>query len=97
MNGFKYVSPDESCDYPSSQRRLGPSPINITLTQLCVYILASQNLIGMICLIRLCSGLGPSLRWDDEYLRLRAILIRKLKFENWNHWFPNFSRNFTYC
>ncbi len=28
---------------PSSQRRLGPSPVNITLKQPCVYMLASQK------------------------------------------------------
>src|SRR5450759_4975186 len=57
----------------SSQRRLGPSTANITLNQPCVTILPGQNMIGTICLIRLCSGLGgpiwpapPSLRWDDE-------------------------------
>ena len=39
-------------------------------------------------MIRLCSGLGPSLRWDDEYLRVRAAPISKLMIENWNKIVP---------
>jgi hypothetical protein len=26
----------------------------------------------------------PSLSWDDEYLRFRAVPINNLKFEKWN-------------
>ena len=45
-------------------------------------------------MIRLCSGLGPSPhlktrwgrpRWDDEYLRFRAVAISKLMIEYWNY------------
>ena len=35
------------------------------------------------------AGLGPSLRWDDEFLRFRAVLIKKLMVEKWNEWFRN--------
>ena len=31
------------------------------------------------------AGLGPSLRWDDEYLRFRAVPINNLKFKKWNN------------
>src|SRR5450759_4570790 len=43
-----------------------------------------QHHFGTICMIRLCSGLGPSLRWDDEYLRFREVPIYKLMIEKWN-------------
>ena len=29
------------------------------------------------------AGLGPSLRWDDEYLKLREIPLGKLMGEKW--------------
>ena len=32
------------------------------------------------------TGLGPSLRWDDEFLRFRAVLIYKLMVEKWNQY-----------
>jgi hypothetical protein len=44
-----------------------------------------QHHFGTICMIRLCSGLGPSLRWDDEYLRFREVPIYKLMVEKWNN------------
>ena len=62
------LAPHRNSNDSSSQRRLGPSPSNITSNQCCAYVLAGQNLIGTICLIRFCSGLDSSLRWNDGCL-----------------------------
>jgi hypothetical protein len=36
------------------------------------------------CFKVMLMGLGPSLRWDDEYLRFRAVIINELMVEKWN-------------
>ena len=54
---------------PSSQRRLGPSPFHPLINPLeAETILAVPNpnaTYGKRGLVSVCSGLGPSLRWDD--------------------------------
>jgi len=55
---------------PSSQRRLGPSPANFTSKQH-----RARNL------IRFCSGLGPSLRWDDEWWNFSRVTFSQVTID----------------
>ena len=61
-------TPDEPESHAglSVAAELGPSPSFVTLHQACVQT-------GTICLIRLCNGLGPSLRWDDTYFLINRF------------------------